>query len=284
MVNEYPTWVNEYIEEYNQFKKKNKFRFILGLLFIIIGFFLAILYESTLDILALIFIIFGSFLFAIYFSKKLPYPLSNYLASMFYSIGINLEKNSDTESKIYLDKMDKYLKNCDTIIKNVDFSLREGLYIESIKEYTKKLNKFARLLNQYYNNYSNYSIEKSEIAKKIIQLANLIHGDKEYLTDKHFDLINSMTNDLTNNNVEEKRLYASKTENIKNIFRKSINSIPYNVKLIVYIILVLFISYNLIIYWASNKGISNDVAFGFAITGSIAALVPALMIKDYILK
>ena len=284
MVNEYPTWVNEYIEEYNQFKKKNKFRFILGLLFIIIGFTLAILYESTLDLLALIFIIFGSFLFAMYFSKELPYPLSNYLASMFYSLGINLEKNSDTESKIYLDKMDKYLKNCDNIIKNVDFSLRGGLYIKSIKEYTKKLNKLTRLLNQYYNNYSNYSIEKSEIAKKTIQLANLLHRDKEYLTDKHFDLINSMTNDLTNNNVEEKRLYASKTENIKNIFRKSISSIPYNVKLIVYIILVLIISYNSIIYWASNKGISNDTAFGFAITGSIAALVPALMIKDYILK
>lgn len=283
MVNEFPTWVDEYIEEYNQFKNKNKFLQILGLTFIAIGLFSAVLYEDTLDNVAYIIFTLGVILFIVYFSKKLPYPLSNYLASMFYSIGINLEQNSDTESKIYLDKMDKQFKICDNIIKNVDSSLREGLYVKSTENYVKKLNELIGLLNEFYNNYSNFSIEKSEIAKKIIQLANLMHGDKEFITDKHFDLINSITGDLTNNDVKEKRLYASKTKDIKNIFKTSVNSIPYKLKLIVYIILVLIISYNLIIYGASNAGISNDVAFGFAITGSITALVPALMVKDHLL-
>ena len=242
MADKIPTWVDEYTEEYNQFYKKNKIFSLIGLIFIIIGLSSIILNKDEVDIVGLIFFGFGTYLYVIYYSKKLPYPLSNYLSSMFYSIGIGLEQNSDSESKIYLNNMDKHLKNCGKIIKGINYSLREGLYIKNTSAYTKKLHKLIKLLNNFYDNYSNSTIEKSEIAKKIIQLADLMHGDKEFITDAHFNLIDSITNDLTNNNVEEKRLYTSKTKNIKNIFIASINSIPYTLKLLIYVILILIIS------------------------------------------
>jgi len=227
--------------------------------------------------------IIGFFLFSVYFNKKLS-VVSKYLASMIYSIGFNLEKNSDPESKIYISNMENYLKNCDAIIKVVYTSLIRALYVKSTREYLKKLNQTIRLLNEYYVNYAIYEINKSEIVGKITNLANLIHKDEGYVTPEHFALINSLVDDFKRQDVKEKPLHISKTEEIISVSKAFIGGVPYTLKLIIYITFVFLITYKLIDFMALSKGVTQDTAFGYAIAGGIGALVPALMIKEHILK
>jgi hypothetical protein len=117
-----------------------------------------------------------------------------------------------------------------------------------------------------------------------LTLADLIHNDNEYITDKHIDLIDLLSTDLTKNDVMEKPLNISKTEKIISTYETISSGIPYSFKLITYIIFIVFVVYNLINYVALSKGIAQETVFGMAITGSIAALVPALMVRDHIIK
>lgn len=285
MTTDLPSWVPEFEEEYTKFRKKNKILWITGL--VLTGIFLLggseVKNNSLLSLLNFALLIIGMFLFTIYFNKKVS-GVSKYLASMIYSIGFNLEKNSDPESKIYISNMENYLKNCDAIIGVINNSLISALYVKSTKDYLKKLRQTIRLLNEYYNNYTKYEINKSEIVGKIINLANLIHKDAEYVMPEHFAIINSLVNDFTHQNVKEKPLHISKTEKIISVSKGFIGGVPYTIKLIIYIILVFSITYELINFLALSKGITQDTAFGYAIAGGIGALVPALMVKEHLLK
>ncbi len=122
------------------------------------------------------------------------------------------------------------------------------------------------------------------LSKKIIQLADIIHSDKGYVTPEHVNLINSLVDDLRREDVKEKPLYVSKIKGITPMFKTRWGGLPDSLKLIIYIVIVFFIAYEFITYVALTKGIPQETAFGYAVGGSIAALVPALMIKDYILK
>jgi hypothetical protein len=203
---------------------------------------------------------------------------------MVYSVGFHLEKNSDPESTLYISKMDSYLKNLVAIIKNINFSLRGATYVNNTRDYLKKLTKIIELINEYYINYPKYKIDKSIISKKMFQLADIMHNDKGYVTPEHINLINSLVDDLIIDNVKEKPIYVSKIKLIAPMLKTHWGGLPDSLKLIIYIVVVFFIAYEFITYVALTKGIPQETAFGYAVGGSIAALVPALMIKDYILK
>ena len=282
-----PSWVTEFEEEYNRFKYRNKKYWIIGLVLLCIFFVTVTLPEvknnELLRWLNFTILCIGTLLFAMYFNKN-PSYVSKYLASMIYLIGFNLEKNSDTDSKIYLNNMENYLKKCDAIIADVHSSLFGALYINGTREYVNKLTRTIKLLNEYYANYKKYDLNKSEIATTITKLADLIHNDKGYVTSEHFDLINSLTDDLTSQDVNEKTLHISKIERITSVSKAFILGLPNIIKLIIYVVLVFFITYELINYMAISKGIAENIAFGYAIVGGIGALVPALMIKESIIK
>jgi len=287
MPDDLPSWVLEYDEEYNKNNKNSKLLKIVGLGLIIISFlsmtissFLENLYY--LEYLSYIFIIIGTFL--LIFSVRREKYIPKYLASMIYFIGYNLEKNSDKDSKIYVSQMDKHLKNCDKILKKINRSIFDSLYVKNTKDYIIKLNKLIKLLNEFYINYPEYDINKSDISIQIIQLADLIQSDNGCVTDEHFKLIDLLVTDLTKKDVNEKPLNIFIIERIRLKLKAFIDGTPYSFKLIAYIIFTMVISYHLIYYLCLSKGISQEIALGYAIAGAVGLLIPALMIKDYIIK
>jgi hypothetical protein len=178
MTNDLQSWVSEYDEEYHNIKKNNKLMWIIGFNIVIIGssFLLIILSVESLEkfynVAATIFFI-GIFIFMILYLKNRKIDNYNkYLASMIYLIGYNLEKNSDTQSAIYIKKMDNYIKNCDQIIKIINNSLSESIYVKNTSSYIKKINESIKLLNEFYINYQKYDIDKADIAQQIIQLVS----------------------------------------------------------------------------------------------------------------
>jgi len=262
---------------------------IIGFSLIIISFLFVTITEfneflAKFDYVGILVVMIGFILIASSSSSEKINNYNKYLASTFYFIGHDLEQNSDIQSEIYIGKMGKHLKNCDRIINTIDNSLRGGIYVKNTSNYINQLNKFIKLLNGYYVNHPKYDIDKADITQQIIQLADLIHNDNGCITDGHIKLIDLLCNDLTKHDVKEKSLYVSKTEKIRYTYKSITNGIPYNFRLLIYIVLIMFVAYYSINYMALSKDINQDAAFGFAVTGSIAALVPALMIKDYIIK
>lgn len=289
MTNDLPSWVSEYDEEYEQNNKKRKSFLIIGSSLIIISFLILFLtgsieYLAKFRIVSFIVAFIGVGIYTYSSFIKKSHISHKYLASMLYFIGHTLEKNSDIQSRIYVDKMNKHIKNCDAIINTINKSLIEAIYVKNTSNYAKKLNSLIKLLNEFYINHQEYDIDKADIAQQIIQLADLIHDDNGYITDKHITLIDLLSGNLIDDGVVEKTLYISKNENFLSAFKTISSGIPYTFKLVVYIALIIFIAYNLISYVALSKGISQDTAFGMALTGSIAALVPALMVRDQIIK
>lgn len=284
-----PSWVPEFEEEYSKFKKKGIFG-ILGFVLVALGFLIIVIFNEIIEnnevikysTLAITFL--GFFLIGAYTNRKLP-RAPKYLASMIYSIGYNLDRNSDPESAHYIYKMDKYLKDCNGIIENVESSLNEALYVNNTREYLNNLKQLIGLLNEYYIHYSkckNFPV--SYISANLMSLADIMRNDKGYITPEHSKLITSLIQDLKSSNINEKPIYISRKERIISKIKILYQGTPYNLKLVIYIMVVSFIVYELIYYLALDKGILPNTAFGYAIGGSIAALVPAIMIKDHILK
>lgn len=289
MPDDLPSWVLEYDEEYKRNNKNSKRLKIVGLGLIIIGFLSAIIYSFLenlyyLEYISYIFAGIGIFLVTFAFSFRREDYIHKYLASMIYFIGYNLEKNSDTKSKIYISQMDKHLKNCDKILKTIDGSIISSLYVKNTEDYIIKLNTLIKLLNELYINYPEYDINKTDVSIKIIQLADLIQSDNGCVTDEHFKLIDLLVTDLTKKDVNEKPLNIFIIERIRLKLKAFIDGIPYSFKLIAYIIFIIVISYHLIYYLCLSKGISQEIALGYAIAGVVGLLIPALMIKDSIIK
>lgn len=290
MTNDLPSWVSEYDEEYSEKYKKSRIYLRIGLGFsiIIICYLLFPLseYIESSEILKYVAVIgmFIGFFVLLSGSPTIIDDYNKYLASMIYFIGHTLEKNSDIQSTMYISRMDNHLKNCDEIINTINGSFRDAMYVKNTSSYIEKLNKLIKLLNEFYINYPKYSIDKADIALQIIQLADLIHDDNGYITDKHINLIDLLSTDLTKNGVMEKTLYIPKTKNIISTCKTIRSEIPYNFKLVTYIALITLGGYKFIYYLALSEGITQDAAFKLAIGGCIAALVPALMVRDHIIK
>ena len=289
MNNDLPSWVSEYDEEYEQNNLKRKTFLIWGMGLAIISFLFVFITEYV-DYL----VKFQNLAFIAFFIGLVLFGYSNntgksdiyhkYLASMLYFCGHSLGKNSDFGSKLYIDKMDKHLKNCDKIITTINDSLIDGIYVKNTTDYVKKLRSLIKLLNKYYSSHQDYIIDKVDIAVQIIQLADLIHDDNGCITIKHITLIDLLSKNFKDGGVVEKTLYISKTEKIRSKIKTISSEIPYTFKLVAYIAIIIFIAYNLIYYIALSKDISQDDAFRLALTVSIASLVPALMVKDQIIK
>ena len=287
MIKDLPPWVFEYITEYNKIKTKKKIypRVVLG---IYILCFIFIVATESIDFLEqYIFllpipIIIGFFLLIVSIDRSHNY--NKHLGSILYYVGYELKNNFDTQSSTYISKMDAHLKNCDEIIKTVNLSLRGSIYAKYTLNYTEKLSKLIKLLNEFYVNHPKYSADKIDIAQQIIELADLIHDDNRYITDKHIKLIDCLISDLTKHDVIEKRLYVSKTQKITSTCKSIYDNASYNTKLFVYIVVVIFVAYNLINVLALSKDLTQDAAFGYSIIGTVGLLVPALQIKDNIIK
>lgn len=289
-----PSWVPEFEEEFNTFIKRKKTLLyvaivLIGIVIVLFGITIVLIFithETKFVTLVVLFSYFILMIVGLLYSiatKKLS-PVSKYLAAMIYSIGFNLEKNSDSKSKIYINNMENYLKNCDNIIADVSSSLVRASYVNITEDYLEKLDQIIRLLNEYCSNYEKYTLNKSEIALKITKLADLIHGDNGYVTDEHVDIIKSLERDFVGQEMNEKPLHISKTERIMSASKAFILGLPYTLKLFIYVAFVFLVTYGLITYVALSKGIPQDDAFGYAIVGGIGALVPALMVKEHILK
>ena len=287
MRNDLPSWVFEYNTEYNNFKTKKNIYLPVAFGLYLLCFIFLVLAESieylvNYQFLLLIPIVIGFFLFVASIDRSHNY--NKHLGSMLYYIGSELKNNSDPQSSMYISNMGAHLKNCDKIIKAVTISLRGSIYAKYTLNYTKKLSILVELINEFYVNYPKYDADKIDIAQQIIELANLIHDDNRCITDKHIKLIDCLISDLTKHDVMRKKLYVSKTQKITSTCKTTYNDAPYNFKLLAYIAVIIFVAYHLINVVALSKGITQDTAFGFAIGGSIGLLVPALLIKDNIIK
>lgn len=289
-----PAWVSDYEQEYNLYlngrKKWILWALISGILLIIIKIaensvtvvveIIAVDYVIFIDLLLLLLALF--FFYSVIKFSSFTFKPSQFLAGFLYLLGYTINNNDDPGITNYIQKIDIYLKNIESILDIVNNSIIRSHYVGTIESYLDNLYEIIELCNEYAKHHDQYSINKSDVSMQLMNLGKIVRNDEDKVSDKHTNLTQLLIADLKKDNLRGKAIKISMFSKIKNIGLEFINKAPEPIKLISLIIFILIFVIVTIYYFGTKLEISSETLFETAILGSITSISGILWIyKNY---